>query len=65
MYHAVAIFLQVWWIGFCSCSDWLKKWCKILKPITKRSNAKTKQRHITLNTQVKTTLSYKVPYLLE
>ena len=29
-------------IGFGLTSDWLRKWCKFFKPITKRSNAKPK-----------------------
>ncbi len=45
-------------IGFGFTSDWLKKWRKFFKPITKRSNAKPKQTRITFDTQVKTALPY-------
>ena len=44
--------------GFGFTSDWLRKWREIFKPITKRSNAKPKQTRITLDSQVKTALSF-------
>ncbi len=51
-------------IGFGFSSDWLRKWRKIFKPITKRSNAKPlKQTQFTFDTQVKTALIYRpIPY---
>ena len=43
-------------IGFGFTSDWLRKWRKIFKPITKRSYAKPKKRRITFDSQVKIVL---------
>ncbi len=43
-------------IGFGFTPDWLRKWREIFKPITKRSNAKPKQKQFTFDTQVKTAL---------
>ncbi len=43
-------------IGFGFTPDWLRKWCEIFKPITKRSKAKPTQTQFTFDTQVKTAL---------
>ena len=43
-------------IGFGFTSYWLRKWREFYQPITERSNAKPKQKHITFDTQLKTAL---------
>ena len=43
-------------IGFDFTSDWLRKWRKVFKPITKRINVKPKSTRITFDIQIKTTL---------
>ncbi len=50
-------------IGFGFTSYWLSKWPECYKPITKRRNAKPKQRQIAFETKVKITL--KVSKLLQ
>ena len=40
-------------IGFDFTSDWSRNWHKNYKPITKRSNLKSKQIRITFHSQVK------------
>ena len=36
-------------IGFGFASHWLRKWCEFCWPITKRSNAKPKQKQFTFD----------------
>jgi len=43
-------------VGFGFISDWMRKWRKIVKPITKRSNVKPKQMQSNFDTQVKSAL---------
>ena len=44
-------------IGFAFTSDWSRKKLEFFKPITKRSNAKPKQKRITFDTQMKNYLN--------
>jgi len=50
-------------IGFGFTSDWLRKWCQFLKPITKHSKAEPKQMQITLDSFRDTSLLRTVHFI--